>query len=223
MVAYYRLNELGFRMGAGYHLLGRDAVAPVDEATQLLAAAEARATQIVAEAEEGYRRECARGYEDGLARARLEAVERLLKESEVLDARIREVELGLVGVVVASVRRLVHDLDDTTKAEALVRSALKQMRREKRAELRVSPEQFLHFKAVMGTITKEFPEVQLVDVVEDSELMPPQVIVETSIGRVEGDLGRNLAELEVIIRQVAGGKMVEIESEDPLLIEAVPA
>jgi type III secretion protein L len=218
VVGYYRLNELGFRLGAGYQLLTSDEVAPVAEATRLLAEAEARATTIVADAEEGYRRECERGYQDGLDRARLEAVERLLAESHALDEKLRSVERDLVGIVVSSVKRLVHDLDDSVKAEALVRSALRQMRREKRAELRVSPEQFLHFKAAMVEIGKDFPEVDLVDVVEDADLSPPQIIVETSIGRVEGDLGRNLAELEMMIRQAAA---MEAEETPPhRLLEA---
>ncbi len=42
-------------------------------------------------------------------------------------------------LVLACVRKLVDGFDDRAKAEATVRSALKQMRREKRAELRVAP------------------------------------------------------------------------------------
>jgi len=77
-----------------------------------------------------------------------------------------------------------------------VREALKQMRREKKAELRVAPEQYAELRDRIEDIRKDFPEIQLIDVVEDPALKPPQIVVETSIGRVEGDLGRHIEELE---------------------------
>src|SRR5690606_6224672 len=126
-------------------------------------------------------------------------------ESALLDRKLAEIESGLVEIVVASVRRLIHGFDDREKAISLVRAALKQMRREKKAELRVSPEQYQEMRAAIGEIIRDFPEIELVDVVEDATLVSPQIIVETGIGRVEGDLGRNLDALEETLRDVAAG------------------
>lgn len=220
MVGYYRLKELGYRLPAGTHILSKEEFAPIAQATALLADAEARAAAIVAESEAAYQRECARGYEDGMAKARLEAAERLLEESGILDAKLREIERDLAQVVTTCVRKLVDTFDDITRAEATVRGALKQMRREKKAELRVSSEQLAHFRAAIGDIIKDFPEVELVDVIEDTSLVAPQVILETSIGRVEGDFGRRLAELEEILRTAASRRTeeaaaVETEAKPP--------
>ena len=209
MVAYYRLSELGYRLPAGAHVLAPEALAPLDEATRLLADAEAKAAAIVADAEAAHARECARGYEEGLARARLEALERLLQETDLLDQKLRAAERDLADLVAAGVRKLIDGFDDVARAEAVVRGALKQMRREKKAELRVSPAQVLHFRAAVGDIVKEFPEIDLVDVVEDPALAPPQVVVETSIGRVEGDFGRRLDELIDLIRLSAGRRAAD--------------
>lgn len=220
MVGYYRLKELGYRLPAGTQILSKEEFAPIAQATALLADAEARAAAIVAESEAAYQRECARGYEDGMAKARLEAAERLLEESGILDAKLREIERDLAQVVTTCVRKLVDTFDDITRAEATVRGALKQMRREKKAELRVSSEQLAHFRAAIGDIIKDFPEVELVDVIEDTSLVAPQVILETSIGRVEGDFGRRLAELEEILRTAASRRTeeaaaVETEAKPP--------
>jgi type III secretion protein L len=126
----------------------------------------------------------------------------------LLDRKLAGAEAELTDVVVAAVRRLVQGFNDREKAEILVRAALKQMRREKKAELRVSHEQYQELRESISGLLKEFPEVELVDVVEDPTLVAPQVIVETSIGRVEGDIGRHLDELEAIvagtIRSAAG-------------------
>jgi type III secretion protein L len=213
VVGYYRLKELGYRLQAGAHILSREEFAPLEQANALLQDAEERGRAIVADAQAAYQRECERGYQDGLAKAKLEAAERLLQESATLDAKLREVERDLVHVVSASVRKLIDTFDDTTRAEAVVRGALRQMRREKKAELRVSPEQLAHFRASIGAIIKEFPEVELVDVIEDTSLTAPQVVLETSIGRVEGDFGSRLAELDEIIKTAAARRSEETEAD----------
>jgi len=209
VVGYYRLKELGYRVAAGSQILSPEDFAPVEQATSLLADAEARAAAIVEDAKVAYQNECVRGYDDGIAKARLESAERLIHENAVLDAKLREVERDLAGVVAASVRKLIDTFDDTARAEAVVRGALRQMRREKKAELRVSSEQLPHFREKIGAIIKEFPEVELVDVIEDTSLTAPQVVLETSIGRVEGDFGQRLTELEEILRTAASQRAEE--------------
>jgi type III secretion protein L len=199
MAGYYRLKELGFSLAAGAHVLPKDAVEPLAAATALVDEAHRSAEQIVADAREAYEAEKRRGYEEGLALAKLEAARMLLAETDLLDRKLAGAEAELTDVVVTAVRRLVQGFSDREKAEILVRAALKQMRREKKAELRVSHEQYFELRESITGILQEFPEVELVDVVEDPTLVAPQVIVETSIGRVEGDIGRHLDELEAIV------------------------
>jgi type III secretion protein L len=212
VVGYYRLKELGFRLPAGAHVLTADAVAPLDAATALLAEAEARADSIVAQAREEYERQSRQGYEDGLARARVEAVERLLREGAALDAGLAAMEAELGRVVTACVRKLVDTFDDQARAEAVVRGALRQMRRERRFELRVSPPQYTAFKEGIGAITAEFPEIELIDVVEDAALTPPQIVIESSIGRVEAAFGDSLAEFEAVLRGGVAESRAEAEA-----------
>jgi type III secretion protein L len=200
---YYRLTELGFRLPAGTQIVPADELARLQQATDILTAAEARAASIVADAEEAYRRECARGYAEGLAQGKLHEAERLLREGALLDEKIGEIERDLANVVAACVRKLIEDFDDHARAEAVVRGALRQMRHEKKAELRVSTQQVAHFRNVIDGIRSEFPEVELIDVIEDTALTAPDIILETSIGRVQGDFGARLAELETIIKTAA--------------------
>ena len=200
MVGYYRLSDLGFRLAAGAHVIKRAEFSAVDEANRLLGEAESKAAAIVAAAQKAYEEEKLRGYRDGLADARLEAVQRLLEESAVLDQSLVQIERDLSRLTAASVRKLIDGFDDEARAEAVIRVALKQMRREKRAELRVPSRLFEHFRGRIGEIVKDFPEVDLVDVVDDPALDPSQIILETSIGRVDGDLGARLEDLESVIR-----------------------
>jgi type III secretion protein L len=197
---YYRLNEVGFKLAAGAHVLPRAEFAPVEEATRLLAEAEAKAAEIVKQAEEAFQREKQRGYEEGRAQAQLESVERLMAEQQVLNRGLERVEQDLAKLVSECVRRIIDGFDEHARAEGIVRGALKQMRREKRVELRAPPGLHDFLRSRIDAIRKDFPEIDLIDVVEDPLLEPEQVIVETSIGRVDGNLSQRLDDLETVIR-----------------------
>ena len=201
MDGYYRIGELGLSLASGPFVIPADRFEAVDGATRLLQDAEAKAKDIIAAAEQAYRDEQKRGYEDGLTEARLGAAERLLSENRALEIGLQNLEHDLSRVVMSCVRKLVDGFNDSEKAEALVRAALKQMRQEKRAELRVAPALSAHFKGMIGDLIKEFPEVELVDVVEDHTLEGSHIIVETSIGRVDGNIGQRLTDLDVIIHR----------------------
>ncbi|MFT0891987.1 type III secretion system stator protein SctL [Pseudochelatococcus sp. G4_1912] len=211
MVAYYRLKDvsqlkdLGFRLSEGIQVIAPEAIAPVSEATQLLEDARAQALAIVRNAEEVREAERQRGYEEGLAQGQMQSVELMLHQSADLDRRIEALEQDLTNILMVSMRKLVDGFDDATKAEAIVRGALKQMRREKKAEIRVSPEQLAYFRKAVTRILLDFPGFDLLEVVEDASLSAPHVVVETSVGRIEGDLGSRLTEFDNIIRGMLPG------------------
>ena len=216
MAGYYRLRELGFQLASGAQILPKERFEPVDAAAALIEEAEAKAARIVEVSREEFVREQIRGYEEGRMRAELEAVQWLLGEEHLLEQRLSEIEKQIASIVMVCVRRLVDGFDDRQKAESMVRAALRQMRREKRAELRVSSEQLAEMKASIGSIIRDFPEVELVDVVEDSSLCAPQIILETKIGRVEADIGRSLERLEGSVREMLAnvGKEVANTSDE---------
>jgi type III secretion protein L len=200
MVGYYRLNEFGFKLAAGAHIVRRSDYTALSEANQILSEAEAASNKIRHQANEAYQREKRRGYEDGLREARIESVGQLLQESRDLDQGLQAIERDLSRLVVACVRKFIDGFDNVVRAEAFVQAAMKQMRREKAAELRVPTALYAHFREKIGAIASEFPEIKLVDVVEDSTLEPSRLILETSIGRVDGNIAQRLADLETVIR-----------------------
>lgn len=211
MAAYYRLSdlsrieELGFRLSEGVQILSPEAFAPVSEATRLVEDARAEAQAIIRDAERVREAERQRGFAEGLAQGRVEAIEQALREARRLDANLEALEQDITDIVMVSVRKLIDGYDDTAKAEAVVRGALKQMRREKKAEVRVAPEHFLRLKNTISGIQRDFPGFDLIEVIEDATLSGSSVVVETAIGRVEGDIGSRLNELDAIIRGALPG------------------
>ena len=200
MVGYYRLKDIGVRLEPGVHIVPAQDFTAVEEANRVLEAAEERASAIVEDARRVYAEEKIRGYDDGRADAQLDAFERLLAEQRTLDTALQGVENDLARLVETCVRKLIHSFDESARAESVVRQALSKMRREKRVELRVPSSLYAFFRASIDTIRTDYPEVELVDVVEDDSLDAEQIVVETSIGRVDGNLGRRLEELNVILR-----------------------
>ncbi|MGV6871604.1 type III secretion system stator protein SctL [Pseudochelatococcus sp. B33] len=223
MAAYYRLSdlyrleELGFRLSEGAQILPPEAFSPIAGATRLVDDARAQARAIVRDAENVREEERRRGFAEGLAQGRLEAIEQTLREARALDAHLEALEQDIADIVMVSVRKLIDSYDDAAKAEAVVRGALKQMRREKKAELRVAPEHFPRLRGAIDGILKDFPGFELIEVIEDATLSGSSVIVDTGIGRVEGDIGSRLDELATIVRGILPGSPAEADdnAQDP--------
>lgn len=199
----YRLKEFGFDLPSGCHVLPDDTVRALDAAAEIVRSAEARACDMSERAELAFEQRRRDGYEAGLDEARRESLRRLLAENAQLDAGLRACEADLARLVASCARKLLGDFDDGARAEAVVRDALRRMRREKRAELRVAPEQAAALRSRLGAILAEFPEIELVDVVPDAALTPPRIVLESRIGRVEGDFAARLAELDELILAAA--------------------
>lgn len=201
MVGYYRLKELGFRLAQGGHVIPADEFDAIEEAARLMRDAEERSAGIIADAKIVYEQEKLRGYEDGLENARLEAIKRLIDEHRILDRALQEVAQDLSILVSSCVRKLIDGFADTARVESIVRIALGKMRREKRVEMRVSPALCPFLRSSVDALRNDFPEIELIDVIEDEALASDQVIVETSLGRVDGNLGQRLEELDLVIRR----------------------
>lgn len=221
MVGYYRLKELGVRLASGAHIIPAEDFCALEEAERLIRAAEDKSAAIVADAEQAYEQEKLRGYEDGLQKARLEAVERLIGEQQTLDKALQGIEQELAALVGSCVRKLIDGFADTARAESVVRHALGKMRREKRVELRAPASLCSFLRSSLGSILADFPEIELVDVVEDVSLAPEQVVIETSIGRVDGNLGQRLEDLEIVIRRAhaRGGSAQKTVSDAPEAVD----
>src|ERR1700733_2309703 len=107
MVAYYRLKDFGFTMAGGGYVVPRSEFAAMEEASRLLAQAEATCAEILEQARETYENEKRRGYEEGLANARIESIGQLIRESSDLDQGLRAVERYLARIVAESVHKLL--------------------------------------------------------------------------------------------------------------------
>lgn len=192
----YRLKELDIRIPAGCHVIKASQADVLTEASGILAEAEHKAEEIVAAARERYEEERKRGYEDGLAEARREAVARLLQEQATLDSCLASLGEALADVVGACVRKVIGSIGDQELARAFISNAIRQMRRQKRIRLGVSP---AHYPSICGQIESirlRFPEIELIDVSENHEIDDLSFVLESEIGRIEGSIEKSLQGIE---------------------------
>ncbi len=205
----YRFEKLGFRLPQGSGLIKAAKAAELTAANDIVTSAETHAAQIIADAQKHLEEERARGYAEGQQAAEADALDRLLREQATLDASLTDIEKGLARLVLASVRKIVHDFDDIALAEALIHSGLTKVRREKRVQIRVPEALTDDLKARDEGLKAAFPQIEFMEVVEDPTLTAPNIIIETAVGRIDCDLSAKLDHLETAISQVAANRAAD--------------
>ncbi len=199
----YNLHELGFRLPQLSGVIRATKANEFAEAHDIVAIAKAKAAQIMEDAEAQFEIERQRGFEEGHNKANISAIERLLLEEETLESSLAEIEQSLVRLVLASVRKIIHDFSDVALAEALIHSGLGKIRREKRVQLRVPDALTDEMKSRIDSFVAAFPQIEFIEVVEDPVLMPPNIVIETSFGRIDCNIDDKLNELIASLAQVA--------------------
>ncbi|MEM7693046.1 MAG: type III secretion system stator protein SctL [Pseudomonadota bacterium] len=196
----YRLADIGLALPAGTRILKASTAETLTEAELILAAAREKAASIIAESEAIYEARREEGYRDGEAEAARDTLAALIAEQATLDAALKAIEGRLSGLIVACVASILGDADDALLAERLARAALSKMRQEERAQLFVPVPLVPALRDRATEILATFPEVQLLDVVGDTTLSPPTVVLQSSLGRVRCNLDDALTELDATLR-----------------------
>ncbi len=206
MMEIYRFKDLGFRLPQGSGVIKAAQAAELTAANDLVTSAQAHAAQIVEEAKQHLEAERARGFGEGQQAAAKAAVERLMHEQATLDDSLIDIEKSLARLVLASVRKIVHDFDDIALAEALIHSGLTKVRREKRVQIYVPEVLTDALKARLDGVLATFSQIEFMEVVEDPTLNAPNIIIETAVGRIDCNLEAKLDHLATAITQVAANR-----------------
>lgn len=207
MVDYYRLKEIGLQLGAGTRIIKRAEMADLENATNIIIAARQRAADIVAEAERLREEERRRGHEEGLKAAEAETFERLIREQAQFDDALERSRAEITDLVLACTRSIVQHLNPADVAVSMTRTALGRMRREKRCQLFAPASIAAEIQARIETILADFPEIELVDVVEDAGLTAPNVVLVSALGRVSCSLDESMLALEAALRGGMAGRV----------------
>lgn len=201
MASFYRLDMFGHGIDARQGVIKAKAMAELGQAGDILAEAERQAAELRAEAQRVYEAEKLRGHAEGRAEAEAERAIHLVEDIARVDARLAELESDIGGVVFASVRQIIQGFEDEALAEQVARSALAAMRTERRGQLHVSTAALRHTREALAALLQDFPEIELVDVIEDPDLTAPDVRLESAMGVVTFVLDDALDALRRLLEQ----------------------
>ncbi len=174
------------------------------DAASVLESAHADAEAIKVSARAAYEQEKQRGYQEGLASARLEAAEKMIENVGRTIDYFEKVEDRITELVLQAMRRIVADFDDRERVVMVVRSALAVVRNQKQITLRVAPDRVDMVKQATDELLAAYPGVGYLDLVPDSRLEGDACILETEIGVVEASLESQIAALGRAFKRVLG-------------------
>lgn len=176
--------------------------AAVTRAVDIIAAAEAEAERIRAEAQTAYEEEKKRGYADGIAEGKAEILTQKLDLIDESVAYMESIEAKVADIVMKAVRKCVAEMDDTELVQQIVRKSLQAVvRTQKEIAIRVAPDCVAAVKAKAEAIRAEFPTVDFINVQEDERLAGAACVVETASGVVEASVNGQIEAIERSIRR----------------------
>lgn len=174
-------------------------------AADILAAAEAEAARIREEAKAAFEAEKQRGYEKGLADAKLEMA---MKKLELVDSSVafmESVERKMADVVLKALKTFTVEVGDEAMVLQIVRKTMNAVIRTQRTvTLKVAPEMKPAVAARVAELQAAYPTIETLDVVEDPRLTGTACVLETEAGAADASVETQLAAIEQSIRRHLG-------------------
>ncbi|MES2772085.1 MAG: type III secretion system stator protein SctL [Pseudomonadota bacterium] len=168
----------------------------------LLARTRVHADAMLAMARVSASEERARGFAAGESAARSEQSQLIIDAVARRDLYLSGVEKELIGVVANAVRKIVGDFDDFERTRIAVVGALKALRKQSLATVRVGPSNYDEIRAAAEELAKLCPNLEVLDVEMDPRLRPGACTLVSDIGVVESDVETQIRAIENAIGRV---------------------
>ena len=201
------VNKQDFVLQSDRRLVKATDVATVRTAAEIIAAAEADAERIRADAKVEFEIEKKRGYDKGLKDGKMEIAMLKLDQVDSSVAFMEGVEQKMADVVMTALRSFVAEIGDKELVVQIVRKTMNAViRTQRQVVLKVAPELV---EAVRGRIAEfriAYPTIESFDVVEDPRLKGAACVLETEAGVADASVETQLAAIEKSIKKHLSGK-----------------
>jgi len=201
------VNKPEFSLASDRRVVKATDVATVRTAEEIIAAAEADAARIRAEAKAAFEAEKTRGYEKGLADGKMEIALLKLEQVDSSVAFMEGVEQKMADVVMKALKSFVVEIGDRELVVQIVRKTMNAViRTQRQVVLKVAPEMVETVRARIAEFRLAYPTVESFDVVEDPHLKGAACILETEAGVADASVDTQLAAIEKSLKKhIAGG------------------
>ncbi|EKA3120225.1 HrpE/YscL family type III secretion apparatus protein [Vibrio alginolyticus] len=208
MVSFVEIKTDNLQLAPGLKVLKAKDYASYLDSQHLVEAANSKAESIIANAQQAYETEKQRGYQDGLAQAKIENAQTMVETLARCNDYYQQVEEKMTGVVLEAVRKIIDTFDDVDTTVSVVREALQLVSNQKQVILHVHPEQVVEVREKVAGVLSDFPEVGYVDVVADARLKNGGCILETEVGIIDASIdGQQHALKQAMVKQLSERKI----------------
>jgi len=200
------VNKPEFSLASDRRVVKATDVATVRTAEEIIAAAEADAARIRAEAKAAFEAEKTRGYEKGLADGKMEIALLKLEQVDSSVAFMEGVEQKMADVVMKALKSFVVEIGDRELVVQIVRKTMNAViRTQRQVVLKVAPEMVETVRARIAEFRLAYPTVESFDVVEDPHLKGAACILETEAGVADASVETQLAAIEKSLKKHIAG------------------
>ena len=206
MVSFVRLDPERPALEPGQRVIAPDDYSLRVSAQELLADAENRARQTAEAAEQAYQAEKQRGYDDGMASAKVEIAEQMLTIISRSVDYLATAEGQVARTVLLCLRKILGEMPEEELVIKAARNALSIVRNEPRVTLAVRPEVQDEVRSRIGEILQGHGDISYLEVVSDEGLSKGGCRLETEVGVVDATIELQIEAIENAIRKRLQGK-----------------
>ena len=201
------VNKQDFVLQSDRRLVKATDVATARTAAEIIAAAEADAERIRADAKVEFEIEKKRGYDKGLKDGKMEIAMLKLDQVDSSVAFMEGVEQKMADVVMTALRSFVAEIGDKELVVQIVRKTMNAViRTQRQVTLKVAPEMVEVVRARVAELKAAYSTIETLDVVEDPRLKGTACVLETEAGVADASVETQLAAIEKSIKKHLSGK-----------------
>ncbi len=169
-----------------------------------------QARRLLAEAKQLRDEARQKGYEEGLEAGNRESAARMIGLISGSVKYLAEREREVAAVVVATVTRVLGELDHDALILHSVRNALVGLRSQQNVTVRAAPS---NANTLLDGLPHDYPEVEVLSVVADERLSGDECVIETDIGIVNINRNDFVSALKKRIGERLGISMQQLDDE----------
>lgn len=201
MDAMFRLSDGTLHVRPGIKILKAPEATQWMNARRMLEETHACCADMLRKAELDAETMRRKGYEEGCEEGRLEYAEKMLETVFSSLEFIEGVETRLVDVVSQAVRKIIGEMDDTTRIVLVVRQALQTVRQQQRVTLRVAVADEKAVAEALAPLMQSAPGMAaFLNLLPDPRLPRGSCLLESDMGVVDAGLETQLKALERAFR-----------------------
>lgn len=191
----------------GARIVRREDYMAWTRAHDIVIAAQAHATAILADAHNIFEQERRRGYEEGDRQARRQQAEKIIETVGQTVDYLSRFEHEIIDLVMGAVRKIVDGFDDEDAVMAVARNAIAIARNQKQITLRLNPSQVDIVRSRLDELLAVFPVVGYVDIRDDPRVRKGGCILESEIGLIEAHLDDQIEALRIAFERILGSRV----------------